>query len=319
MITATAFYTFASILLFSGLSVVLMRNPVHSVLFLILCFFNAAALFTMLGAEFLAMILVIVYVGAVAVLFLFVVMLLDIDVQQAIKLNLLGGDGFFRTIFSFFAFLIIFTGLFIFSLMTLLSILSFLGLIEVDFTSQSLWEFFFDTGGEHPFPVLELMYNTFTKKTQWNLQTILLGTSLGFSYIISHFFSVIICRNTLYSIFLKSCRSLPVPLFILAIFLGEIVILFKTWATAETASELLAAPMASSPISNTHALGAIIYTDYMLIFQCSGIILLVAMIGAIVLTQRERSGVKRQKISDQLTRTKENSIELKNIPLGGKR
>jgi len=316
LITTIAFYTFATVLLLSGLSVVLVRNPVHSVLFLILSFFNAAALFILLGAEFLAMILVIVYVGAVAVLFLFVVMMLDVDIQQTIKLNLFGGGGFLRALLTLLAFLISFTGLFIFSLMALMSLMSFAGLIEVDFAHMNLMKLIFDTGGDSSLSLFELLRNTFLKNL-WSLQALLLGASLGISYILSHFVTIILCRDTLYAILLRCYHSLPLPLFILAVFLGEIIILIKTWTTAETARELLTAPMADSTMSNTHALGMMIYTDYMLIFQISGIILLVAMIGAIVLTHRERPGVKRQKVSDQLARTKENSLELKKIPLGG--
>jgi NADH-quinone oxidoreductase subunit J len=185
MIVALAFYVFAAILIGSAVMVVTSRNPVHSVLYLILAFFNAAALFLIAGAEFLAMILVIVYVGAVAVLFLFVVMMLDIDFSRL-------REGFQR-------------------------------------------------------------YAPF-------------GAVVG------------------------------------GILLLELFFVLGAWRFAADAGDLRLSPTPAG-VSNTEALGRIIYTDYVYLFQISGLILLVAMIGAIVLTLRERPGTRRQKIAEQIARS----------------
>ena len=196
MIAAIAFYAFALILLVSAVMVVSARNPVHSVLFLILAFFNAAGLFVLLGAEFLAMILVVVYVGAVAVLFLFVVMMLDIDFVNLRK-------------------------------------------------------------GIH--------------------QNIALGLLVGI------------------------------------VLLGELAMVGIGWGGAGHAIIVNKAP---TDLSNTQALGMLIYTKYFYAFQISGLILLVAMIGAIVLTLRGRSEVRRQQISTQIARQRSQSIEIVKVPTG---
>ncbi|MFM2150491.1 MAG: hypothetical protein RLZZ187_2797 [Pseudomonadota bacterium] len=182
---AAAFYLFAAVLIASAVMVVTSRNPVHSVLFLILAFFNAAALFLIAGAEFLAMILVIVYVGAVAVLFLFVVMMLDVDFA---KLR----EGFQR-------------------------------------------------------------YAP-------------LGAVLG------------------------------------AILFLELVLVYATWTFAQDAAGLRLNPTPAD-VDNTRALGRILYTDHVWLFQLSGLILLVAMIGAIVLTLRGQPTSKRQDVGKQVARS----------------
>ena len=187
MIAALAFYLFAFILIASAVMVVTSRNPVYSVLYLILAFFNAAALFLIAGAEFLAMILVIVYVGAVAVLFLFVVMMLDIDFAQMRE---------------------------------------------------------------------------------------------GFQ------------------------RYLPVGAVIGGILFLELLLVLGAWRFAADVGDLRLSPTPSG-VSNTEALGRIIYTDYNYLFQASGLILLVAMIGAIVLTLRDKPTAKRQNIADQIGRSSE--------------
>ncbi len=201
MILATlAFYLFATITIASGVMVIAARNPVHSVLFLILAFFNAAGLFVLMGAEFLAFILVIVYVGAVAVLFLFVVMMLDIN---------------------------------------------------------------------------------FAALRQGFLQYLPVGALVGI------------------------------------ILLVELIFITGAWVVAPEAGSLLAAKApALTQTTNTEALGRLIYTQYVYLFQASGLVLLVAMIGAIVLTLRSRPGVRRQKISDQVARTREASVEVKDVPVG---
>ena len=194
IIQVIAFYAFAAIAIASGVMVIAARNPVHSVLFLILAFFNAAGLFVLVGAEFLAMILVIVYVGAVAVLFLFVVMMLDIN---------------------------------------------------------------------------------FVELRQGFLQYLPVGALIGL------------------------------------ILLVELVLIFGAWTVAPEASSVAAAPMpALAAATNTAALGALLYTRYVYAFQAAGLILLVAMIGAIVLTLRARQGVRRQKIATQVGRPRAQAIEV---------
>ncbi|MEK9729116.1 MAG: NADH-quinone oxidoreductase subunit J [Alphaproteobacteria bacterium] len=193
MLSSVFFYLFATICCLSGLMVVSSRNPVHSVLFLILAFFNAAGLFILLNAEFLAMLLVVVYVGAVAVLFLFVVMMLDINYSEL-------REGFqkYRPL-----------GLFIGAVL----------LVE-------LFATFFEYSG--------------------------------------------------------NIKSLPSP--------GE--------------------------VHNTKALGQVIYTDYIYLFQLAGLILLVAMIGAIALTLRKRTGVRKQVIADQNARTRAETVKLAKVETG---
>jgi NADH-quinone oxidoreductase subunit J len=198
MLQGIAFYVFSAVIIASALMVIAARNPVHSVLFLILAFFNAAALFVLLGAEFLAMILVVVYVGAVAVLFLFVVMMLDIDFV-ALR------AGFMRYL-----------------------------------------------------P---------------------LGTVLGI------------------------------------VLFSEFLVAIGAWTFAGGASAVRAVPLPEG-VSNTEALGRVLYTDYIFYFQTAGVVLLVAMIGAIVLTLRRRPGVKRQSISRQVAREPATAIELRDVKPG---
>ena len=196
MIAALAFYAFAAVLIGSAVMVVTSRNPVHSVLFLILAFFNAAGLFLLAGAEFLAMILVIVYVGAVAVLFLFVVMMLDIDFSRLRE---------------------------------------------------------------------------------------------GFQ------------------------RYAPVGALIGLVLLVQLVMVMVGWRMAPGA---MALRLNETPtdVANAEALGRILYTDYIYLFQGCGLILLVAMIGAIVLTLRDRPGVKRQNIAVQNARTQGMAVENRKVP-----
>ncbi len=194
------FYGFSALLLGSAMAVICARNSVYSVFFLILAFFNAAALFVLLGAEYLAMTLVIVYVGAVAVLFLFVVMMLNINYE---KLR----EGF--------------------------------------------------------------------------------------------------------------AHHLPLGIGVAVILFAELAALLYA-----ASNQLLVRANPASPIpdagdvTNTQAIGAVLYTDYIYLFQMSGLVLLVAMIGAIVLTLRHRPGVRRQKIAAQVSRTREQSIEMIDIKKG---
>jgi NADH-quinone oxidoreductase subunit J len=198
MLAALAFYFFAAILLASAAMVIAAKNPVHSVLFLILAFFNAAGLFVLLGAEFLAMILVVVYVGAVAVLFLFVVMMLDVD---------------------------------------------------------------------------------FAELKRGSLQYLPFGFLVG------------------------------------AILVAELYLGGKVWAAKPA---MMAAKASATPagVTNTAALGHILYTDYVYYFQIAGLVLLVAMIGAIVLTLRARPGVRRQVIAVQNARTAAMAVDMVDIQPG---
>ena len=193
MIQALAFYMFALITVASAVMVISARNPVHSVLFLILAFFNSAGLFVLLGAEFLAMILVLVYVGAVAVLFMFVVMMLDIN---------------------------------------------------------------------------------FVELRQGFLQYLPLGAIIGL------------------------------------LLLGELFVVVGGHALTPLAVAGESVPIPPAAVTNIEALGALIYTHYIYLFQAAGMVLLVAMIGAIVLTHRTRKGVRKQRIADQIARRAEETIEL---------
>jgi NADH-quinone oxidoreductase subunit J len=198
MAAALFFYLFASVAIASAVMVISSRNPVHSVLFLILCFFNAAGLFILLGAEFLAMILVVVYVGAVAVLFLFVVMMLDVD---------------------------------------------------------------------------------FVELRQGMLNYLPVGGTIGL------------------------------------IVLVELALVAGTWAISSDALTAAGAP-SSGNVTNTEALGQILYTKYVYFFEAAGLVLLVAMIGAIVLTLRHKQGVKRQDVSVQVARNPATAMEVVKVKPG---
>jgi NADH-quinone oxidoreductase subunit J len=196
---ALFFYLFAAVAVAAAVMVIAARNPVHSVLFLILAFFNGAGLFILLGAEFLAFILVIVYVGAVAVLFLFVVMMLDVD---------------------------------------------------------------------------------FAELRQGMLTYMPVGATIGL------------------------------------ILLVELALVLGTWTITPEALQLVGSPAPEGQaITNTEALGRILYTRYIYFFQAAGMILLVAMIGAIVLTLRHREEVKRQNIADQVARGRD-AIEVRKVRSG---
>ena len=198
MIAALFFYLFAGLCVASAFMVIASKNPVHSVLYLILAFVNAAGLFVMIGAEFLAMILIVVYVGAVAVLFLFVVMMLDVD---------------------------------------------------------------------------------FAELKQGALQ------------------------------------YLPIGLLIGGIFIAELLLVVSAWVIGPGVPQAIVAPIPTG-ISNTEAIGLVLYTKYVYFFQAAGMILLVAMIGAIVLTLRHKERVRRQSIAEQVARTPAMSIEVVKVRTG---
>ncbi len=201
VVQAFAFYLFAGILLVSALMVITARNPVHSVLFLILGFFNSAGIFILLGAEFIAMIMIIVYVGAVAVLFLFVVMMLDIN---------------------------------------------------------------------------------FSDLRRGAMQYVPIGVILG------------------------------------SILLFELISIYGYWQFSDNALQNISysTDTLEAGTTNSHALGMILYTDYIFAFQMSGLILMVAMIGAIVLTLRTRPGIKKQKISDQQATKPSDVLEIVKVTSG---
>jgi NADH-quinone oxidoreductase subunit J len=198
ILPALFFYLFAGVCIASAFMVVAAKNPVHSVLYLILAFVNAAGLFVLMGAEFLAMILIVVYVGAVAVLFLFVVMMLDVD---------------------------------------------------------------------------------FAELRQGVLQYLPFGALVGI------------------------------------VLLAELLLVVGAWAIGPGVPRALTAPIPSD-ITNTEALGRVLYTQYIYFFQAAGLVLLVAMVGAIVLTLRHKAGVKRQSIADQVARNKETAIEIRQVRPG---
>src|ERR1700687_4885259 len=199
-LSALFFYLFSAITVASAFMVIASRNPVHSVLFLILAFVNAAGLFVLVGAEFLAMILIVVYVGAVAVLFLFVVMMLDVDFAEL-------RQGFL-------------------------------------------------------------------------------------SY-------------------------LPIGIVIGIVFLVELLLVVAVWAIGTHVPGAITAPIPPlETMSNTEALGRVLYTRYIYYFQAAGLILLVAMIGAIVLTLHHKPGVRRQNAAAQIARTPRTAIELKQVRPG---
>jgi NADH-quinone oxidoreductase subunit J len=198
ILPALFFYLFAGVTIASAVMVVASRNPVHSVLYLILAFVNSAGLFVMLGAEFLAMILIIVYVGAVAVLFLFVVMMLDVDFAELRR---------------------------------------------------------------------------------------------------------------------GAAQYLPVGAIVGIIFFFELLFVVGGWALAPGAAQAVASPPAPD-VTNAEALGRVLYTRYVYFFQAAGMVLLVSMVGAIVLTLRHKPKVKRQNIAEQIARTKATAIEIVKVHSG---
>jgi NADH-quinone oxidoreductase subunit J len=197
---SVAFYAFSIVLVAAGLLVTVARNPVHSVLWLILAFLSAAGLFVLLGAEFVAMLLIIVYVGAVAVLFLFVVMMLDVDFAQ-LKAEM--------------------------------------------------------------------------------------------------------------------ARYMPLAALIGVVLLMQLAMVYGAWVTADGVETFATHSSIPAPaVHNTKALGMILYDRYFLLFQLAGLILLVAMIGAIVLTLRQRVGIRRQDVLAQMYRDPAKAMELKDVKPG---
>jgi NADH-quinone oxidoreductase subunit J len=198
IVSALFFYLFAAVCVASAVMVIVSRNPVHSVLYLILAFVNASGLFILMGAEFLGMMLIVVYVGAVAVLFLFVIMMLDVDFVEL-------REGFIQ--------------------------------------------------------------------------------------------------------------YLPIGIVIGGIFMFELLLVVGAWVINPTVAKTITAAIPTN-VSNTEALGLVLYTKYIHYFQLAGMVLLVAMIGAIVLTLRHKSNVKRQNINVQNARTPEIAMALRKVTSG---
>jgi NADH-quinone oxidoreductase subunit J len=198
ILPALFFYLFAGLCVISAFMVIAAKNPVHSVLYLIFAFVNAAGLFVLMGAEFLAMILIVVYVGAVAVLFLFVVMMLDVD---------------------------------------------------------------------------------FAELRQGFLQYMPVGALIGVAFLV------------------------------------ELLLVVGAWTIGPGVPRTIAAPIPIT-MTNTEALGRVLYTDFIYYFQAAGLVLLVAMVGAIVLTLRHKENVKRQNIAEQVARTRATAIDIVKVRPG---
>ncbi len=301
---AIIFYIFSFFLLTSAVAVIFARNPVHSVLFLILAFFNAAGLFILLGAEFLAMLLVIVYVGAVAVLFLFVVMMLDIVPKKetmwfsekkwfVFKKGLRDGA--------------LYLAIWLPSFMVLLS-----GMYLVSLPSQGLPTPSFSILDLTNSGVFSQLYASFPQLPML-VKTVILILSVFLASQITTAVTKIFFFNILERLF----RGLPVPFIVGCILIAELVAMLSCWNSPILPIHALnPVTEITASISNTHALAPYLYKDYVLAFILSGLILLVAMIGAIVLTLHKRTDTKRQDIARQLARRKEDTLEICKVKTG---
>lgn len=303
--TELVFYLFAGLLIFSSAMVVVARNTVHCVLFLIFSFFNAAGLFILLQAEFLAMILLIVYVGAVAVLFLFAVMMLDVNSRE--MRPFWGKEFLKRSVIKFFRFLGFSLLLFFLTILCywLMSAIGNLG-FHLHWWSFDLWD------GYLPRAFSEMIGG---QSDAMSLDVIvsygLLLASLGWGHKTA--------KKILKYAFLEEVSQLvslpPVVVLLSCLLLGFLGRVQSHFAFHPMAEHLKLAPIPRG-ITNTEAIGQVLYTTYFLPFQIAGFILLIAMIGAIVLTARSRDQVRRQAIKNQLNRRKEETIELKKMPIG---
>lgn len=313
-----AFYLFSFMVLFSGVMVVTARNPVHSVLFLIFAFFNSAGLFVILGAEFLAMLLVVVYVGAVAVLFLFVVMMMDINLRS-LRQSFQGGEGdLFKTLYLTTGLLSVFALMGLFSVFGLSNIIGyFFQIVPQDTVKVSVAQLFSDPTTFFQLPLWDVMITLFIYKT-FSYETLSFLIVLGLSLVIGMFVAELVMRRTFREVLQLLAKTIPVS-WLLALLLGvELVAMIALWHDSSVTKELIGtSQLISEPdMPNTQALGQLIYTDYMYVFILSGMVLLVAMIGAIVLTLRTRPGQKRQNISDQIHRQKQDTLRLEDVPIG---
>lgn len=287
MMLQIIFYLFSTVLVTSSIMVTYARNPVHSVLYLILAFFNAAGLFILLNAELLAMLLVIVYVGAVAVLFLFVVMMMNVVPSQKETKNIWHSMiESARLFLKFIAYGFIF--LLIAGLMSIY-ILPFIGQILITM---------------HILP--EGSYIQINQKGFWINDVI----GLMFAWIVFHHGF----KKPLWDLGSAFARSLPPGGVLGAVILAEISYVLAYGKPLMIHSSPALTPISS--VTNTRAIGLVLYTDYVFLFETAGMILLTAMIGAIVLTHRKREGVRRQDVRTQMARRKEDTLEFHNPPVG---
>lgn len=286
--------------------VITARNPVHSVFFLILSFFSTAGLFILLGAEFLAMLLVVVYVGAVAVLFLFVVMMLDIPVPTLSSWFIPKVKEFATAFAVFVSYLVVFLGA------------AYLMMVALSFVS--LWGL--GINGVNPTELtVDPIYAIREPFAKYESHTWLNFASALITFVLSVAAGRLLAMTVLKRTFWRACGDFinqsPVGLIISAMLMVELIFVVMVWGDTEIAQEMTLVPI--MPVSvrpNTQALGYVLYTDYMYIFQTAGLILLVAMIGAIVLTQRARGDAKRQNISEQNNRKKEDVVKLVKVEVG---
>jgi NADH dehydrogenase subunit J (EC 1.6.5.3) len=294
------FYLFSSLLVGASLAVILARNPVHSVLWLIFAFFNAAGLFVLLGAEFIAMLLVIVYVGAVAVLFLFVVMMMNVTPDEQSKIFSVPR---IKAAFINGGKLIGYLALFTVVTAGLLGVAVAFELYEQGTTltpaallkgfTVSKWSILAPQPHVLSYPILVISLAV----GRLVAQRIVGGSFLG---LVSRWIDSIVAMIAL---------GLSI--------MGIMIYLAGRYITSPVSDDLIATPIPPLDLmTNTHALGQIIYRDYIFAFQTAGLILLVAMIGAIVLTFRRREGLKRQDIQTQLARRPENTLVMNKVPLG---
>lgn len=315
---ALAFYLFSSLLLFSGWMVITARNPVHSVLFLIFAFFNAAGLFVILGAEFLAMLLVIVYVGAVAVLFLFVVMMMNINARTLKKGISINFKEFMITLFYTGGFIFAFFAISLISVFGLSNIIShFFKVIPHDAVKTSVSLFLSYPGTLIDLPLWSVLSSVIQAQPFSGTSiTFIIGGA--FSLILANIGAEFITRRSFYEIICLLKKNFPMAWFLALIFGVEIIVMTLVWHDSSITKELSVEGklISQATLPNTQALGQLIYTDYMYIFHLSGMILLVAMIGAIVLTLRKREGVKRQAISIQVSRRKADTLKVEDVPIG---
>ena len=295
------FYIFSTLLVGASAAVIFSRNPVHSVLWLIFAFFNAAGLFVLMGAEFLAMLLVIVYVGAVAVLFLFIVMMMNVTPQD--QPSIFSKTRFIKalgTLGSFISYSVIFLSI----SFVMLSIAPVADVVQSGTSFQ-----------------LDGLF-TLLQTSPWSVfsaQATLVPTLITalVTFLVARYITIMLTHKKFLDIIAGFVDSLAFMLLLGAGFMGVFVSLALGWVASPLREDLIASPTPPTDlVTNTHALGEIIYTDYIFAFQACSMILLVAMIGAIVLTHRKREGVKKQDIVSQVMRRPEDTLVLQNVPLG---
>ena len=300
MIHVFAFYLFATLCIFSGAVTILARNPVHSVLWLILAFFNAAGLMVLVGAEFIAMLLVIVYVGAVAVLFLFVVMMLDIDFAALragfVSYFPLGGA---------------------IALVLLVELVLGIGAWQAGTLNLAQRAAPLPDATPNIEAIGQLLYTRYIFIFEAAGLVLLVVVYVG-AVAVLFLFVVMMLDVDFAALRQGFARYMPIGLLISAFLAAEMVLVATTVATKGAAKDAVI-PLASgagADVSNAEAIGRVLYTDYIYFFQASGLVLLVAMIGAIVLTLRHKPGVRRQSIADQVARTKKSGMVVVQIKPG---